>query len=192
MARITQIHHRRSIRLKSYDYSQAGAYFVTLITQGRECLFGQVVQDEMELSDVGRLVAEEWQKLPLRFPHVTLDASMVMPNHLHGVIVIGDAGKGEASARSGIVNINAASADASPLRPIGTLSGSLGAVIQNFKSTSSRRVNALRQTLGASIWQRNYYEHIIRDEKDLNRIREYIAHNPLKWALDTEYTGTKR
>lgn len=186
-------HHRQSIRLRGYDYTQAGAYFVTIVVRDRECLLGNIVDGEMRLNDYGRIVAAEWRKIPARFPHVTTDASIVMPNHLHGIVVIN--GRGEVGAMhppATSSNPLRLSADASPLPPTGTVPGSLGAIIQNFKSTSSRQVNALRQTSGLPLWQRNYFERIIRNERELNRIREYIVNNPLRWALDTEHPDAKR
>ncbi len=182
-------HHRQSIRLRGYDYTQAGAYFVTIVAHERACLFGEIVDDVMHLNDLGHAVAEDWQQLAHRFPRAECDVSIVMPNHLHGIIVL--AGRGEASAGSSSIITGISAADASPLRPTGTVAGSLGALIQNFKSTSTRRINALRQTPGGRVWQRNYFEHIIRNERDLNRIREYIIYNPLKWALDSEYPGVQ-
>jgi putative transposase len=192
-------HHRQSIRLRGYDYTQAGAYFVTIVVRDRECLLGDIIGDEMRLNDYGRVVAAEWQKLPVRFPHVTTDASIVMPNHLHGIIVIGGR-RGEASAagQTGQHDMPGGGfaptprGDASPRRPSGTIPGSLGAIVQNFKSTSTRQVNALRRTSGLPLWQRNYFERIIRDERELNRIREYIINNPLKWALDAENPDVAR
>lgn len=183
-------HHRQSIRLRGYDYTQAGAYFVTIVVHECECLLGDIIDGEMRLNHYGRIVAAEWQKIPARFPHVTTDASIVMPNHLHGIIVIG----GEVGAKHPPAISNTPlhlSADASPLRPTGTTPGSLGAIMQNFKSTSTRQVNTLRQTPGLPLWQRNYFERIIRDERELNRIREYIINNPLKWALDTEHPDAR-
>jgi putative transposase len=184
-------HHRRSIRLPGYDYRSAGAYFVTICTHQRDLLFEDPVL---------RRVAETlWQRIPRHFPHVQLDAWVVMPNHLHGIIVIsGDARRGEASPASGsrtepavadAVSIvdEAVSGDASPLppRPSGAPPGSLGAIVGNFKSVTARRINRLRGTPGAPVWQRNYYEHIVRDERALTAIRQYIADNPARWAWDT-------
>ncbi len=183
-------HHRQSIRLRGYDYTQAGAYFVTIVVRDRECLLGEIVAGEMRLSEYGRIIAAEWQKIPARFPDVTTDASMVMPNHLHGVIVIN--GRGEASAAKQMRRHDIAGGGFAPtLRAMGTLPGSLGAIMQNFKSTSTRQVNILRQTPGRPLWQRNYFERIIRDERELNRIREYISNNPLRWALDTEHPDAR-
>ncbi len=184
-------HHRQSIRLRGYDYTQAGAYFVTIVVRDRECLLGDIVDGEMRLNDYGRAVAAEWQKLPVRFPHVTTDASIVMPNHLHGIIVIGGGVRAKHPPAISTPPLYL-SADASPLRPTGTISGSLGAIVQNFKSTATRVVNALRQTPGLPLWQRNYFERIVRDERELNRIRAYIVNNPLKWALDTEHPDARR
>ena len=190
-------HHRRSIRLKGYDYARAGAYFVTLVTHGRECILGEIVDGEMRVNLLGEIAAYYWQELPRHFARVTLDAFVVMPNHTHGIILIGmndgdvrGAGRGgiprkdEASAVQVAGMSRRSSADASPLPPRGTQTGSVGAIVQNFKSVTTRKINQRRGAPGAPVWQRNYYEHIIRDEASLNRIRRYIAENPLRWALD--------
>jgi len=185
-------HHRRSIRLKGHDYAGPGAYFLTLVTHQRECLFGEIVDGEMRLNEAGTIVAECWRAIPARFARAALDEAdkkrpcVVMPNHLHGIILINEdsaAGKGEASA-AGPGSTDDSTADASPLRPIGTRPGSLAAMVQNLKSTTSRRINALRDTIGAPVWQRNYYEHIVRDALELAHIRAYIRDNPAQWALD--------
>jgi REP element-mobilizing transposase RayT len=184
-------HHRRSIRLRGYDYRQAGSYFVTICTHQRELLFEHPVL---------RRVAETlWQRIPRHFPYVRLDEWVVMPNHIHGIVVIlEDQRRGEASPGTGShteqlpagetgLADQVAYGDASPLprRPSGVPSGSLGAIIGNFKSVTARRINRLRHTPGAPVWQRNYYEHIVRDERALNAIRQYIADNPARWAWDT-------
>jgi len=182
-------HHRHSIRLRGYDYTQIGAYFITIATHAsrRECLFGGIADGEMRLNELGRVVAECWDALPAHFPNVELDEFVVMPNHLHGIVVIGDdasAGRGEA--------FFCTTKNASPLQPQpsppshGTASGSVGAIIQNFKSVSTRKINALRDTAGAPVWHRNYYEHIVRNEKSLNAIRKYISANSANWANDDE------
>jgi putative transposase len=184
-------HHRRSIRLPAYDYGSAGAYFVTLCTHERELIFEDPV--------VRRVAETLWQHIPGHFPHVRLDEWVVMPNHLHGILVItDDPRRGEASLAidSGAEPVPAggigfvgqgAAGDASPLpaRPCCAAAGSLGAIIGNFKSVTARRINRLRHTPGAPVWQRNYYEHIVRDERTLNAIRQYIADNPARWAWDT-------
>ena len=140
----------------------------------------------MRLNDYGCVVLEEWNKLSARFPRITLDASAIMPNHLHGIIVIGIDGKGEASAGRAVLLGQVRPADALPLHPIGTAPGSLGAIMQNFKSTSSRRINTLRNTPGVKLWQRNYFERVIRDDRELNAIRQYIIDNPMNWNSDRD------
>jgi REP element-mobilizing transposase RayT len=177
-----RIHHRRSIRLAGYDHAAPGAYFVTLVTRGRECLFGEVSPDGLvRLNDDGLMIEAEWIKLPKHFPQARLEDYVVMPNHLHGIVV---AGRGEASASSQLPS-NERGADASPLQPHGTHRGSLGAIVQNHKSVSSRRLNARRGTPGLPAWQRNYYEHVVRNRADLDRIRRYIRDNPARWAADS-------
>ncbi|MGQ0602346.1 MAG: transposase [Anaerolineales bacterium] len=176
-----QKHHRRSIRLKGYDYRRTGAYFVTLVTYGREGLFGEIVAEAMRPNEFGAIVTDDWRRISRHFVRVTLDEFVVMPNHVHGVIVLG---WDEASAGRGPEIPAALSAEAAPQRPIGTQSGSLGAIVQNYKSVTTRKINQRRCTPGVPVWQRNYYERIIRDEGELNRIRRYIIENPLRWALD--------
>lgn len=164
-------HHRRSIRLAGYDYRQAGGYFVTMCTIDKQCLLGEVVSAEMHLSTLGCVVNDCWLWLAEQYAYVELDAWVVMPNHLHGILFIMDDG-GRGASRS-------APTDIAPRKPLGQLVGA-------FKTVSTRKANAIRQTPGRRLWQRNYYEHIIRNEADLNRIRHYIANNPARWEQDTE------
>jgi len=156
-------HHRRSIRLKGYDYSQAGAYFVTICTKARGCLFGEIIDGEMVLNPFGEVVQACWDDLPRHYPHVELDAFVIMPNHAHGIIMI--------SVGAGF-------------KPAPT--HGLPEIIRAFKTFSSRRINDLRDMSGVPLWQRNYYEHVIRNEESLNTIRRYIIENPLRWADDPE------
>ncbi len=176
-------HHRRSIHLRGYDYTQAGAYFVTIVTRNRECLFGAIVDGEMRLNEAGQKVAECWDALPAHFPNVELDAFVVMPNHVHGIVVIAD----DADA-VGAQDVRATHASPlrEPERPRGPARKSIGAIIGSFKSAATKRINASRDTAGAPLWHRNYYEHIIRNEKSLSAIRDYIAGNPANWAGDEE------
>ena len=176
-------HHRRSIRLKGYDYTQAGAYFVTLCTWQRECLFGEIVGGKMQLNDCGRVLEEEWLHTAVVRPNVDLDAFVIMPNHMHGIIVICDNPVG-ASRRLAPTDTSRrlAPTGASPR----IVAGSLGAMIGQIKSITTKRINALRHTPGQAVWQRNYHDHIIRSETALNNIRQYIAHNPMRWAEDEE------
>ena len=166
---------RRSIRLRGSDYSQSGAYFVTVCVQNRECMFGEVVNGKMRLNDAGRMVEEEWLKSPAVRPHVDLDEFVVMPNHFHGLIMIRN--------ESGTVRATHRVAH-TMRRPAGPMAGSVGAMIAQFKSIATKRIRPLGHSGFA--WQRNYYEHIVRDEDSLNRIREYILTDPLRWDLDRE------
>jgi len=173
-------HHRRSIRLKGYDYTQPGAYFVTICTQDRQHLFGEVVDGEMRLNEAGEIVCAAWFKTAQLRSYVVLheDEFVVMPNHVHGIIWIVD-DDGGATRRVAPTQNN---------RPAGPVPGSIGAIVGQFKSTVARRVNELRSTPGVPVWQRNYYEHIIRNDRALNIIRRYIAENPLRWHLDRNNT----
>ena len=172
---------RHSIRLNEYDYSQAGAYFVTICAHNRECVFGNVVKGEMRLNKYGRVVEAEWIETASIRNNVELDVFVVMPNHFHGVLVIVGGGRdtvGRDTARRAPTAINE--------RFGKPTSGSLPTIVRSFKSAVTKRINELRGTPETPVWQRNYYEHVIRDEGDLNEIREYIMSNPLKWELDRE------
>jgi REP element-mobilizing transposase RayT len=178
-------HHRRSIRLKGYDYSQPGAYFVTICTHDRGCLFGEVVDEAMQLNDAGRVAAATWDALPSYYPGVELDAFVVMPNHVHGMIIV----------EANVGAIHESPLPESPQRKfMGVVNRRrmvLSKIIGRFKMVSAKRINILRNTPGMTVWQRNYYEHIIRDEDELSRIREYIVNNPLQWAVDRENPSTR-
>jgi putative transposase len=163
-------HHRRSIRLRNYDYSQPGAYFVTIDTYGGERLF-----DDPVLRGVAETM---WQRIPRHFPFVELDEWIVMPNHMHGILVLVDHARGANASPGGNIP--------SHQRPSGPPSGSLGAIVGNFKSVVTRRINRIRKTPGVPIWQRNYYERVIRNERELAAIRQYIRDNPRNWAEDRE------
>jgi len=175
--------NRRSIRLKGYDYSQPGGYFVTACTHNLECLFGRIADEKWCPNDAGRVVAKCWNDIPKHFPHVKLVEFVVMPNHVHGVILImDDVGESHfVGARHAVPLQNAVHQQFG--KPI---SGSLSTIIRSFKSAVTKNINEMRQALGAKLWQRNYYEHIVRNEDELSRIREYIVNNPLKWELDRE------
>jgi REP element-mobilizing transposase RayT len=167
-------HHRRSLRVKYYDYSESGAYFVTICTSGRRCLFGKVINGEMRLSGTGRIVEAEWLYVAVARPNIKLDQFVVMPNHFHGILWIAGTDEGTASC--------------APTMPrFGYLvPGSLSAIIRSFKSSVTNRYNKNQKSTSNTIWQRNFYEHVIRDETSLNHIREYIINNPLSWELDRE------
>ncbi len=185
-------HHRRSIRLEGYAYTLPGVYFVTMISYRRVCIFGEIVKGMVELSLVGDLVKNCWLSIPNHFESTNLDEYVLMPNHLHGIIFINESrGKGKAFAKDNIDNDDPLLANALPLRQVGTQSGSLNAIFQNFKSVSTRLVNKLYFKPGNKIWQRNYYERIIRNERELNAIRQYICDNPLNWERDEEYVNLR-
>lgn len=170
----TNIHHRRTIRLQGYDYSQAGAYFLTICTHHRERLFGRVVDGEMRLNETGRIASEEWAKTAEIRNDIELDAWIVMPNHFHGIVVI----TGRGTAR------RAPTGHTPTMEKFGRpVAGSIPTIVRSFKSAVTKRVNEHRQTPGAILWQRNYWEHIIRNETELNRIREYIRNNPMQWHM---------
>ena len=170
-------YRRRSIRLKGYDYTQAGAYFVTVVTYGRECLFGDVVDGDMVLNENGQIIVEEWVRTADIRPNVSLDVFIVMPNHIHGIIMIAD-GRGTLQRAPTTERFG---------QPT---SNSIPTIIRLFKSVTTKRINVVRGRPGGAAWQRNYYEHIIRDEEDLCRIREYIVNNPLQWEVDRENPST--
>ncbi len=172
--------HRRSIRLRDYDYRQAGAYFITICTHQKECLFGDVINDEMLLSEMGQIVSEEWVRTAIIRPEIELDAFVVMPNHVHGIVVF--------ATNAGVDNEVGAHARA----PLRREPKSLGALVAGFKSVVTKRINTLRSTPLIPVWQRNYYERIIRHERELNAAREYIQNNPLQWALDRENPANQR
>jgi REP element-mobilizing transposase RayT len=182
MAINPQIHHRRSIRLKEYDYSQAGGYFVTVCTHGRDCILGDIVEDNVRLNQFGEIVREEWLRTEQIRPEIRIDEFVVMPNHMHGVIIINYVG---ATRRVVPQNgsTNRKKGDPSG-RPYGPAARSIGAIIGQFKSIVTKHINSLRKTSFIPIWQRNYYEYVIRDEDDLNRIRQYIIDNPIRWDED--------
>jgi REP element-mobilizing transposase RayT len=184
------IHHRHSIRLKDYDYSQAGAYFVTICASQRECLFGGIVNGDMVLNDVGRIVVDEWVKTGIVRKNAILDEFVLMPNHFHGIIFLSEnVGAMPLARPGGTGNHDGYRIETRVTRrvaPTGPVSGSIGAVMAQFKSIVTKRINVLRNNLGCPVWQRNYYERVIRNEDELFRAREYIVNNPMKWELDKE------
>jgi REP element-mobilizing transposase RayT len=163
------VHHRRSIRLPGYDYSQAGSYFMTIVAWQRECLFGAVTDGQVRLSRAGQLVEDVWKTLPARYPGIALDSFCVMPNHVHGILNITDA----------------VEAVHEPLRlRTDRRSMLLPKAIGYLKMNSAKQINLLLSRTGAPVWQRNYYEHVIRNDADLRQIREYLANNPARCEFD--------
>ena len=189
------LHNRQSIRLHGYDYSQSGAYFITICAYKKQNIFGTIVDAEMKLNLAGQYAFAQWMMIPKRFNIVELGEVIIMPNHIHGIIVI-QSGRGDTQrGTSGLDNGDPGArewliSNPSPLQendntqPNGTIRGSIGAIIQNFKSSVSRKINAMPKMKGIKIWQKNYYDHIIRDEEDYARIVEYIRNNPQSWEKD--------
>jgi putative transposase len=172
-------HHRQSIRLKGYDYTSAGAYFVTLCTFQKHYLFGEIVDGEMALNELGSIIHFEWKWTEVVRPTIDMDMHIVMPNHLHGIVIFGN----HVSSTENVVDGGVGTQSCAPLR---RPKRSLGSFISQFKATTTKRINNLRNTPGTPLWQRDYYERIIRNDKELNRIREYIQYNPQNWEIDEE------
>lgn len=230
MMRDTATGHRRTIRLKGYDYATAGAYFVTICTQDRACVFGDVADGEMRLNAAGEMVRDELARTPMVRPEMQVDACVVMPNHVHVVVrIVGAYGNTPVQAAQGDTPNAGARGDAAdagayidtPVRrpdgdtPVQGANGdvparggrndrahidaplpgtrafrspsrTIGAMVRGFKSATTKRINALRGTPGVAVWQRNYYEQIIRDQESLNRVRAYVAANPARWLTDRD------
>jgi len=189
-------HNRHSIRLKNYDYAQPGAYFITICTHNRKYLFGDVVNKNMQLNKFGEIVNQCWVETEKIRPGVIIDEYIIMPNHLHGIIVITNDYQNADSYNNVGAYCDVGAYCNTPLHdtsqrcntPLQSPSKTIGAIVRGFKSSSTKQINQIRNTPGIPIWQRNYYEHIIRDDESLQRIREYIVQNPAKWEKDKENT----
>ena len=175
---------RQSIRLKNYNYAGNGYYFVTICIQDKQCFFGDVIDGKMQLSSAGKIAQQYWSEIPQHSKHTYLDKFIIMPNHVHGIIIIDNPENPRRNVPTGVDNECDLSQTMSKLSP---KSGTLSVIIRSYKSSATR---SRRQT-GDNIfqWQSRFYEHIIRDEKSLNNIRHYIIHNPAKWAEDRIYTN---
>ena len=180
------IHHRRSIRLQNYDYSQSGLYFVTICVNYRLAIFGQIMDGEMQLSDAGIIVKNTWLDLVNHVSNVKLHEFVVMPNHFHGIIEIVGAGSKPAQHDDNLSNGNLRYERAG-LEPAPTKD--LSEIIRQFKTFSARRINQLQNSIGAPVWQRNFHEHIIRNETDYLRIANYVQTNPLRWNEDCYFAN---
>ncbi|MBM4067082.1 MAG: transposase [Planctomycetes bacterium] len=176
----SDIHPRKSLRLKEYDYSRLGAYFITICTYEKECIFGKVENEYMLLNQFGKIVLEFWNNLPERYANIKLDSFVIMPNHVHGIIKIIDTVGAIHELPLQTANTNQKTKRRRMLIP---------KVVGYFKMNSAKQINTIRNSTDIPVWQRNYYEHIIRNENKLNKIREYIHNNPLKWHLDRDNPG---
>jgi REP element-mobilizing transposase RayT len=177
---------RHSIRLPHYDYTQPGAYFITLVTFSRMHLFGEIIDHEFRSSPLGVIAQREWFKTAQLRPSITLfaDEFVVMPNHIHGIIHLNDPlcseGVQRANARTRMT--------ASGITPNNVSPSSLSAVVRAYKSAVTYLAHKVNIDCGEPIWQRNYYENIIRNELDLEHTQNYIRNNPFNWQEDTEYS----
>jgi len=183
-------HPRRSIRLDGYDYAESGAYFVTICTQDHLCLFGEIIDGDMRMTNPGDMVQAVWDELPSHYPGVSTDAFVVMPNHIHGIIMLASVGAGPRACPGSARSKEGQPQGVAPTRG-GAPAMSLGDVVARFKTLTTRRyTEGVRQSgwwpFPGRLWQRNYYEHIIRNEQALNHIRRYIVGNPQRWAQDRE------
>jgi len=170
--------HRRSIRLKEFDYSRAGAYFITLCAHRGQFLFGKIIDGKMQLNNYGEILQDEWLRSPEIRSEVDLDMFVVMPNHLHGIVFIqiNDVGSVETHCER----------RAHRHAPLQQKPKSLSSFVAGFKSEITKRIRKITNTPRFIVWQRNYYEHVVRNGEEMNRIRQYITDNPLKWELDRE------
>ena len=192
-----QIHHRRSIRLKGYDYSQAGAYFITICCDDRVCRFGHIENGVMLLNGCGQIAYNEWLKLAERFTHFELDVFQIMPNHLHGIIVLtvgdsqndnGNVGATLAVDPTDSQNDNGViRAGASPARTDDPTVGHMVGAYKSLVFNECLKIYKLNNEQMGKLWQRNYYEHIIRNEQSYQTISNYIVNNPASWKDDKFY-----
>ncbi|MCL4487055.1 MAG: hypothetical protein M1570_02855 [Chloroflexi bacterium] len=184
-------HHRRSIRLRGYDYSREGAYFVTICTQNRKCLFGEIVNGEMQLNDPGAMIVRWWDELSCKFPTFEPDAFVVMPNHIHSVMVITCGGDQGTSGIEGHKVSNPQGLSQTVATPDLSKPATLGDIADWFKTMVTNEYTRGVKQLGwqpyfKKVLQRNYYEHIIRNERELRAIRQYIRDNPANWDHDMD------
>ncbi|MEM1252673.1 MAG: transposase [Cyanobacteria bacterium P01_H01_bin.21] len=159
------------MRLRGYDYASQGAYFVTICTYRRTCLFGEIIDEKMQLNQFGQIAEDCWQQIPKHFSNVDLDEFIVMPNHLHGIIII---------------EYSVTQKQPGTTERFGNMMqpGALSTIVRSFKSATTRQINILRAGPKSPVWQRNYYDHIIRNAISYGRIKYYIRHNPLSWQVD--------
>lgn len=180
--------HRRSVRLWQYDYSQEGLYFITICCEDKICRFGEVENGEMILNDTGKVAAEEWRRTAQLRGNIVLHEFIIMPNHMHGVLEIANVGANciRPQTESGVCD--------TPLQDgqnqLRSPSNTLGAIIRGYKAAVTKRINQLYDIQNIRIWQRNYFEHIIRNPQSYEHISDYIKTNPQNWIYDN-YNNNK-
>ncbi len=178
------IHHRRSIRLATYDYSEAGAYFVTLCTHHREWIFGEILNEIMHLSPAGEIVKDEWLTLAENRNGVDLDEWIIMPNHFHALVMLAPEA---ADTTVGAIHESPSKEFSRVMTMAQRRCMTLSRLIGRIKMVSAKGINVLRGTPGTPVWQRNYWEHVVRNETELLHIRAYIRDNTDKWEEDRLY-----
>ncbi len=180
---MNQKQHRRSIRIKGYNYASSGAYFITICTNKHEQLFGEIVNGKMELNECGKIVQSEWIKTGILRSNIEIDAFIIMPNHIHGIIFIHD--------DSGVMHHGHGHRDPTyraQTEQFGKpTSNTIPTIIRGYKSAVTSRINKINNTPRVKVWQRNYWEHIIRNDQSMNHLQEYIQNNPIKWHTDCFY-----
>lgn len=207
--------HRKTLRLRDYDYSQPGDYFITLVTHEREPLFGEIANGEIILNQSGQILVDTWQSIPARYPQIELGPSVIMPNHFHAIITINDPAPivgviHELPLRNELPLPNEPPLPNESPPPVRAIHESpaieppqsdnssglkirrrmlLPLVIGYLKMNSAKQINLLRDSSGVPVWQRNYYEHIINSDKEYAQIEAYIDNNPSMWLDDTEFRG---
>lgn len=181
------IHHRKSIRLKGYDYSQSGLYFITICCQNRICRFGHIENGKMILNEYGKIAQTEWAKLPERFPNFELDVFQIMPNHIHGIILLNEIPVGMVGAGFTPAQNNTVAQNDADIRATARVAPTVSDIVGAYKSLVANGcldIYKSKNEMMGKLWQRNYYEHIIRNEQSYQRISEYIINNPAKWNDD--------
>ena len=175
------MHHRRSIRLANFDYASEGGYFITIVTHERQQLFGEIIAGEMRANSYGAVAREEWFRTAELRPYVVLfeEEFVVMPNHTHGIISL--TGRGTARRAPTMEEIPPHEKFGNPV------SGSIPTIVRAYKSAVTRRINEIRGAQSFSVWQRNYFEHVIGHDREYDEIVEYIHSNPRNWTVDDEY-----
>ena len=181
------IHHRRSIRISEYDYSQPGAYFITICTWQKHPLFGEIVNGEMKLNFGGQIVENQIAKIPNWFSHIEINSFVVVPDHVHMIIEIITHDRCRGTADAGVDKLQGLTRHA-PTEQFGhPIPGSIPTIIRTFKSSISYNLHLTRDFRNTPIWQRNYYEHIIRTQPEWEQIHIYIVSNPANWLNDDQY-----
>ena len=176
MEKINQ-YRRKSIRLKEYDYSRLGEYFVTICTHNHKCIFGEINKEEMKLSPEGMIAQLCWVEIQKHFSNARLNDYSIMPNHIHGIIILTESMVGSRHA------VSLREQYAKPVR------GSVPTIARSFKSAATKRINEMRHTQSFPVWQKRFYDRIIRSDNELNNIRDYIANNVLQWAIKRDDPG---